>query len=182
VCHDTNDAPPKPKTIYFPVAENFQKYEKDKHKKMYGASHVTINSIDAIRPYKGGNDLIWSLHSLNNIDKHRLLLTVGSVAAGVELFSTIYHAIKNVFPQETLTAFKSMELYLNPSNKGFPLTKWFVLYIGALDEKPDPNMKFRFDVAINELGVTEEVSLLELLRKFVIEVEKIFEKLKPLLK
>ena len=36
-----------------------------------------VDAIDAIKPYKGGNDTLWRLHGLNNIDKHRLLITVG---------------------------------------------------------------------------------------------------------
>lgn len=35
--------------------------------------------LDVIKPYKGGNDPLWSLHQLDIIDKHRLLIPVVSV-------------------------------------------------------------------------------------------------------
>ena len=37
--------------------------------------------VDIIKPYKGGNDAIWSLHELNILDKHILLLPVFQVSA-----------------------------------------------------------------------------------------------------
>jgi len=37
--------------------------------------------VDSVKPYKGGNDALWTLHELNILDKHRLLLPVMQVAA-----------------------------------------------------------------------------------------------------
>jgi len=34
---------------------------------------------------KGGNDVLWQLHELNNVDKHRLILTVGSAVRSTDL-------------------------------------------------------------------------------------------------
>ena len=36
-----------------------------------------VKAIDRLKPYGGGNDFLWRLHGLNNIDRHRLLFTVG---------------------------------------------------------------------------------------------------------
>jgi hypothetical protein len=35
-----------------------------------------IAAIDAAKPYKGGNEPLWRIHELNNIDKHRSLFSV----------------------------------------------------------------------------------------------------------
>jgi len=78
VCRDTNDNPPNPNWIYFPIADDLQKYDAKKGGKMQGASAATFAAIDVLKPYKGGNDSLWTLYRLNNIEKHRLLLTVGS--------------------------------------------------------------------------------------------------------
>ncbi len=66
--------------VYFPIANSFAKYEAKKSGRLKGASDAAIAAIDAVKPYKGGNDSLWLLHTLNNIDKHRLLITVGSAA------------------------------------------------------------------------------------------------------
>jgi len=82
VCSDTGDKPPNARGIYFPIADDAAKYDATKGRKLEGARQETFNAIDALRPYKGGNELLWILSRLNNIEKHRLLLTVGSHAAG----------------------------------------------------------------------------------------------------
>ena len=106
-----------------------------------------------------------------------MLLTVGSKAAGVELFHMMSDHMENVFPKEAMSAFKSMGLFINPADKGFPLVAGFELYTGAVDEQPKPEMQFRFDVGLNEEGISEEVSLLEMLKKYTEEVEKTINQL-----
>src|SRR5712664_2235925 len=49
---------------------------------IYQASKAVADLIvDSVKPYKGGNDALWSLHELNILDKHRLLLPVLRVSA-----------------------------------------------------------------------------------------------------
>jgi hypothetical protein len=38
-----------------------------------------IDVLNTIKPYKGGNDALWKLSKLNNIDKHRLLVPVAHI-------------------------------------------------------------------------------------------------------
>src|SRR5258705_31662 len=45
--------------------------------KIKGVNQAGVAIFDATKPYKGGDDRLWALHRLNNIDKHRLLLTAG---------------------------------------------------------------------------------------------------------
>lgn len=52
---------------------------------MNGARQETFEAIDALKPYKGGNDPLWMLYRLNNIEKHRLLITVGSMLHSLDL-------------------------------------------------------------------------------------------------
>lgn len=74
VCSDTGDNPPNPNWIYFPISDDASKYRQKKSGKIAGAAQATFDAIDGLKPYKGGNDLIWKLYRLNNIEKHRLLL------------------------------------------------------------------------------------------------------------
>ncbi|MCU1268739.1 MAG: hypothetical protein JWN74_33 [Acidobacteriaceae bacterium] len=62
--------------IEFPIAETFAKYETDKARKVKGMTPAAIEAIDKLKPYKGGNDALWRIHELDNIDKHRTLFTV----------------------------------------------------------------------------------------------------------
>jgi len=179
VCRDTNDNPPNPNWIYFPVADEVQKYEAKKGGKMQGASVGSFTAIDALKPYKGGNDSLWALYRLNNIEKHRLLLTVGSQAAGINLGHLMAGHLSATFPAEAVAAFESMNIFLNPVDKGFPLQPGFELYIGAADEKSNPKQQFRFNVAVNEPGIAEGKPLLDLISKFTTLVEGIVTTLTP---
>lgn len=179
---DTNDAPPKPNAIYFPIASDLDRYEESKMRRLQGASQATIKAIDQVKPYKGGNDLIWSLHALNNIEKHRVLLTVGIKTAGMEVYHMIQDSIQKTFPQEAIDAIRSMGLFIKETEKGFPLAEGYELYIGAANEKPKADMRFRFDVGLNEAGILDEQSLLKVLREFKAEVDKVICELIPLLK
>jgi hypothetical protein len=86
------------------------------------------------------------------------------------------------FPPEAVVALESMNVFLNPADKGFPLKAGFELYIGAVDEKPNPNQQFRFNVALSEPGVTEGEPVLEAINQFAQLVDDIVATLTPLLK
>ncbi len=150
VSKDTMENPPSPTQIYFPIADDLSAYDANKGRRLKGASPDTINSIDQIKPYRGGNDLLWSLYKLNNIEKHRLLLTVGSQAAGIHLGQLTASHVRNTFPAEAVALMESMNVFLNPSDQGFPLRPGFELYVGTVDEQPNPKQQFRFSVALTE--------------------------------
>jgi hypothetical protein len=52
--------------------------EKSFARKVKGMRKEASDLIRMIKPYKGADDTLWRLHRLNNIDKHRLLVTVGA--------------------------------------------------------------------------------------------------------
>lgn len=66
VCADTKDAPPSPDWIYFPIRDSFEEYETRKRGKMRGANDDTFAALDALKPYKGGTDLLWVLYKLTS--------------------------------------------------------------------------------------------------------------------
>lgn len=61
--------------VEFPIAKDSTTYERDKAQKVEGMCPRAIKAIDALKPYKGGNDTLWRIHELDNIDKHRELFT-----------------------------------------------------------------------------------------------------------
>jgi len=181
VCRDTGDNPPNPKRIYFPIAENLAKYESSKRKKMDGAQQRTFDALDALKPYKGGNENLWALHQLNNIEKHRLLLTVGSKASGVNVGHLLARQLVNSFPAQAVAALESMNIFLKPADTGFPLSAGFELYMGDVDEIPDPEQQFQFDVALSEPGVIDGEPILDTINDFKKTVSEIISTLTPLL-
>lgn len=180
VCSDTGDRPPKPRRIYFPIANDASEYEARKRGKMDGALQETFDAIDALKPYKGGNDLLWVLYRLNVIEKHRLLLTIGAQAAGVNFAQ--YMARSPALPREAVSRFESMSFFLKSTDRGFPLKEGFELFIGTADDEPNPKQQFRFDVAFGEPGIIEGEPVLEAIRQLTALVEGIITALAPRLR
>lgn len=66
----------EPGHCMFPVFGSDSDYKAQAHTKINGIDSRAVDILDRIKPYKGGNDLLWALHQLDIIDKHRTLLTV----------------------------------------------------------------------------------------------------------
>jgi hypothetical protein len=69
------------RNVYFPICETADKYEAESPGKTKGMPVAAKEIIDSIKPYEGGSDALWALHSLDVTDKHRLLITVGAQLA-----------------------------------------------------------------------------------------------------
>jgi hypothetical protein len=67
--------------VEFPIAKTFAEYKDSKARKVKGIHPNAIEAIDSLKPYGDGDGqfstLLWRLHALDNIDKHRNLFTVG---------------------------------------------------------------------------------------------------------
>jgi hypothetical protein len=59
----------------FPIFDEAAKYKAGRRRYVQGMAQSAVDAIDAAKPYKGGNDALWVLHSLDIADKHHALLT-----------------------------------------------------------------------------------------------------------
>ncbi len=73
------------RAIAFPIARSAQELESLVPGKVKGASQSAMDAIKAAKPCKGRNDALWLIHSLNNIDKHRLLIAVRLTSASTRV-------------------------------------------------------------------------------------------------
>lgn len=72
-------------STYFPISENVPSTKDDissYNRKVDGMRDDAKKAIQAMEPYRGRNNHFWMLHKLNNLNKHRTLLTVGFAASG----------------------------------------------------------------------------------------------------
>lgn len=69
----------------FPVSYTLEHFESTAIRKIDGASGEAIAFIKSLKPYKGGNDLLWALHRLDIIDKHRFFITIASVNTAITI-------------------------------------------------------------------------------------------------
>lgn len=184
VCAATNDRPPNPNWIYFPVQDDATKYETKKLRKIEGARQTAIDIIDAIKPYKGGNDLIWMLYRLNSIEKHRLLFTVGSMFQSFNFGAVMQATTQKRWDSQRNSPFHgkvvpAMDFFIAPADVLFPLKIGDELFIDAPDAEVNEKMEFRFDIALSEPQVVEAKSLMELLVQLTGLVEGVIDVLTP---
>ena len=178
VCVGTATDGPHPH-VYFPIADDYAKYEATKNARTKGMRPDAIKAIDAIRPYRGGNDSLWKLSKLNNIDKHRLIITIGSAYHSVNIAPVLNRGFEESFPQ--FGPLPVFDLYLKPGDRLFPLKTGDELFIDAPDAKPNATIKFRFEVAFGERGIIEGEPLIKTVLEFKSLVARIISEFEPLL-
>lgn len=70
------------KWVEFPIKETFAKYKAKNGREVKGIHPKAVEAIDLLKPYGDGNGelsaVLWRLHQLDIIDKHRTLFTFGN--------------------------------------------------------------------------------------------------------
>jgi hypothetical protein len=151
--------------VCFPVAADLQKYEARKINDTRGISNSAISLIDAIKPYKGENDTIWRIHELNNIDKHRTLVTVGSSFQSMDIGAHMIAAIRALSPKHR--DIPDMPLFLKPADNLFPLKPGSELFIDEPNAEPNPKMQFRFNVVFNEQDIVTGEPIIDVIQSMI---------------
>jgi hypothetical protein len=158
------------KHIYFPIEKEAKTYKKTSDRKTKGISNKAKRLIDSVKPYQGGNDTLWQIHELNIIDKHRLLVTVGSSYVSFDVGAHMHSMMKRSFPDQELPQFS---VFLKPADKLFPLKAGDELFGTEPDAEEDPNMKLQFNIVLNEPGIIEGSPIVETLQTMTNEVDRL---------
>jgi hypothetical protein len=170
--------------IYFPICKDLQTYEGQKGGKTKGIKADALAAIDALKPYKGGNDALWLLHSLNTIDKHRLLMTAGAAMAAVNIgghFDPWLEGLAEKWPEKAsaIRGMPPLDLFVRPADRQFPLKVGDVIYVDAPDATPNPRLQFRIDLALDEIEAQRGASILEVINQTGQAVEAAVTALAP---
>jgi len=162
--------------VYFPIADDGTKYKTEKPGRVKGMRQDAIDAIDALKPYKGGNDPLWRLHRLSIVDKHRLLIAVGSAFRSINVAPLLERQFPGVAGKVTLPP-----LWLKPADRLFPLKQGDELFADLPDTEVVDKVGFAFDLAFGEPQVVEGEPLLPTLQGMADLVDKIVCSFRPLL-
>ena len=168
-------------TIYrdqtsFLIAQSAKKFKAGLPGKIEGMRQKAIDDICALEPYAGGKGAdLWIFHRLNNIDKHRLIVTVGAVLRSVDLGALVSAQFNRAFGMKITP----VSVFFRTANIKFPLKAGDKLLADSTDTEPNKNMQFRFEIVINEPGLIEGKSLLETIVEFSNRVKGIVEAFRP---
>jgi hypothetical protein len=161
--------------VYFPVYKDATEYGQKAPRRIRGLPQDAVDFINAAKPYKGGNEDIWRLNKLNNIDKHRLLITAVGRFGAFAIVAPFSEVLKE-FPGRKIT-WPRMEWPIKATN---PLKAGDVLLARPKEAEPDDSQEFRFEVAIHEPGVAEMEPIPALLRQFSSTVNSLLDASAPL--
>lgn len=174
---------------YFPIADDAAKYKIEAPRKVKGLRPDAIKAIDAIEPYKGGgtdkSDTLWRLEKMNNIDKHRLLIAVGSQFRSVDIGGDAERALQKAMakaPPEMRFTIPKISLFLNPADRQWPLKAGNQLFADGPDAKVDENRQFRFEVAFGESKIIEGEPIIETLQHMADLIDSLIGSFRPFLK
>lgn len=118
-----------------------------------------IDALGKVEAYKGGKgNHIWVLNYLDNIDKHRLILTIASAGGG------LYDVPANsVFDERFAQMFREMNVVIYPA---VPTILKIGDILAPVESEEDKNRKFPIHITFNEPQVFEGGPLLETLQHF----------------
>lgn len=154
----------------FPILkskERFDKYVAANCAQKKGTSGKAENLIQATKAYQGGNDTLWSLQELDNIDKHRLLITAvfainkfGFDIGGRNLERmTANMAIRIVGELPPKIA------WFSAPDRKIGAKKGDVIFSIEGDFETNKNVQFTFDIAFGEPEIVKGKPLLETLQQ-----------------
>lgn len=161
----------------FPISKSANEFEAKGRGKIKGASEEAVCLIEALKPYAGGNDVLWRLHQLSIVDKHRLLVPVGTAHRNIiQDFSVL---LRNLRPDWDIPP---IQVALNPADRQFPLKDGAEVYrikAQALDPQVDMNPQFTFEIAFGEGEIVQGEPVLPTLHQVVNFVEKTIDIFAP---
>lgn len=168
------------KHVSFPIFDDATAYFNHAPGKMKGMLGDAIAAIDGTQPYQGGNNVLWQIHRLNNIDKHRFLIAVGSAYQSVDVGAHMQQMLSQLGPEWAGNQVPSV--FLKPTDRMFPLKPGDELFLDAPDAIPNPKMQFRFEIAFGEKGIIEGESLVETLQNMINTVDSVIGGFSSILK
>jgi len=165
--------------VYFPIIDSAptpEQLESAFDGKVKGIDRNVVNKIAALKPYQGGDNVLWRLHRLNIIDKHRLLVAVQSQMSRFD-FSGPVVIDADGFPDVAQT----LDNTLVPVAGGFPLEKGGQIVIDAPPAEADQYLQFLIEIAINEPEVCQGRSLDTILLESFKRVQRVVGEFVPLI-
>jgi len=168
--------------VYFPIAKSLDKYNEQRAVIMKGMGQRALDGLDALKPYKGGNETLWRLNQLNNTDKHRLLITVGLTNLAHSMTLTQRRKLERVFvgshPATPVPELRNV--LTTPEIIRCPLKVGDIL-LSAPESEVEPTPRFHFDIAFSEPQIIEGQSVYLTLHAMANSVENVVLSFRPLL-
>ena len=173
---------PGPSTS-FPIFDSATEYETRSERKVKGMRQAAIDAIGALKPYKTENRLLWQLHRLDIIDKHRMVVTTGSALKASTIMPSVRDKLLEALmarrlPGEPIPDYKSLRG--RPHVINYALKKGDIIHRVPESDMED-DAKFAFEIAFAESKVAEGESVIQTLYQFFKLADQIVAGFEPML-
>ena len=160
--------------ISYPIFEDVTSYNEGAGGKVIGMRQEAIDFISATKPYHGGNDLLWQIHKLNIIDKHRTLLTVIGIHWAKQVDITSFIRAAQAAGGTLRTQF-TLQFHnaIGPTKEGDVVL--------SFKGEANQHVRHTFGVALHEPPIVENRPVVSLLTEFADTVDGILNRARPLL-
>jgi len=167
---------------YFLISPSAKDFKSGLFRVVEGMRQDAIDAIRAIEPYHGGKGAdLWPFHRLNNIDKHRLIVTVLSRFHGVGI-APVLTSTPNISAEfRELMREAAANLFITQVGPVTPLKAGDQLFIDLPDAEEHKDMQFRFEIVVYEPGVIEGKPIVETVMTFRDRISDIVNAFKPCL-
>ena len=146
-----------PKEAYFPFARTAADFERNLKGRCKDVPQDIWPLFRSFEPYKGGNEVLWTLNEMCTTDKHKMLIPLGTGAAfgpGLDLSGTGF-----------------FELYTNPI---WDRTKQELVYLRLGPEsKFDYKIRFILYIAFNDIAAIDGEPVRAILDQTLGEIRRI---------
>jgi hypothetical protein len=166
--------------IQFPIGKDAGHYANLRNGTTTGMRPDAITMLDSLQPYKGGKGhKFWVLQELNNADKHRFLIAVGSNFQSVNIGPVLIEGLREASKGLGMKI-PDMPLYVKPQDTLFPLKVGDELFTD-LPDATEKAIDFRFNIGLSVTGVIEKEPLLATLNDLHNLVSNTIPQFKPCL-
>jgi hypothetical protein len=169
----------------FPIFGSLGIYNAQAGEKTRGMRQDAVDAIAAIKPYKGGNDVLWHLQELANIDKHRLLKIEGLAYRFETVTPEVLAYLRKVWRSrfgDWPPPGNAPDKQIEHERRHSPIKVDDVLFIDTSGAEIDHERKFDFDLALAEGRLGSRIPLLERLNGIADSVGDVLSKLELLVR
>jgi len=175
VCVGTQSSGPFDR-VYFPIGERAREFKARIRAIRKCLTPDAVKALTEIEAYPGGKgESLWHIHCLNNIDKHRLLLTVTSQNRFHSMSPAEIAYIRSKFlkPLENVPEANAPKMFLKSGRRQLSLVTGNVLEFLPISEVHE-NMHFPIEVAFGEPQIVKGKPVLEMLHQVADGIRNIF--------
>lgn len=147
--------------------------------KLRGASSAVILAVNDLHVYQSGaGEFLWTVDSLDIVDKHRLLIALAGVNTAVTI--DFGESLRNSLPADALRQVPSLALNLRPAEKWVPIQAGTELFRCDSPDGLRTVPRFTYEIALGEPEHLRGEPIAGTLQGLADQVEDLLRRLVPL--